>query len=118
MPKESKNDHSKLAVAVILIIIGVLWTLKEIGLNIHFEQLLAPFTWLFSRLGRIIFSWPMVLLVIGLIMVSSKKSGGWILVALGGFFLVPKILALPPFSFSLIFPLAVLFTGILLITRK
>lgn len=118
MPKESKNKHSKSAVAVILIVIGVLWTLKEIGLNIQFEQLFAPFTWLFSRLGRIIFSWPMILLVIGLIMVSSKDSGGWLLVALGGFFLIPKLLDIPPFSFSLIFPLAVLFTGILIITRK
>lgn len=118
MPKESKNDNSKLAIAVILIVIGVLWTLKEVGVNLHFEQLFAPFTWVFSRIGRIIFSWPMVLIVIGLILVSGKHTGGWILVALGGFFIIPRIFAMQPFSFALLFPLAVLLTGVLLITRK
>jgi hypothetical protein len=118
MPKESKQDNSKLLIAVILITIGALWTLKELGLNIHFEQIFAPFTWLFSRLGKIIFSWPMILLVIGLVLVSGKHRGGWILVGLGGFFLLPRIFALPSFSFALIFPLAVLFTGVLMIARK
>ena len=118
MPKEKKQDHSNVAIAVILISVGVLWTLKELGVHINFEQLLAPFTWIFSKIGRIIFSWPMILLIIGLILVSGKNTGGWILVALGGFFLIPRIFALPGFSFTLIFPLAVLFTGLLLIVRK
>ncbi len=118
MSKESKSDNSKLAIAVILIVIGVLWTLKEVGVNFHFEQIFAPFTWVFSRLGRIIFSWPMVLLIIGLLLVSGKHSWGWVLVALGGFFIIPRVFALQPFSFALVFPLVVLLTGVLLITRK
>jgi hypothetical protein len=118
MPKEQKQDNSKVVIAFILIAIGALWTLKELGIHFNFEQLLAPFTWIFSKIGRIIFSWPMILLVIGLILVSGKNTGGWILVGLGGFFLIPRIFALPGFSFSLIFPLAVLFTGLLLIMRK
>ncbi len=118
MPKESKQDNSKLVIAVILIAIGTLWTLKELGLNIHFEQIFAPFTWLFSRLGRIIFSWPMILLISGLVLVSGRHSGGWILAGLGGFFLLPRIFDLPSFSFALIFPLAVLLAGVLMITRK
>ncbi|MFZ5429615.1 MAG: LiaF transmembrane domain-containing protein [Bacteroidota bacterium] len=115
---KAEQDNSKVIIAVILIIIGGLWTLRELGLNIDFDQLLSPFTWLFSRLGRIIFSWPMILMVIGLILVSGRNSGGWILVALGGFFLLPRIFAWQPFSFALIFPLAVLFTGVLIIMRK
>ena len=118
MPKELKNDNSKLVIAVILIVIGVLWTLKEVGINLHFEQIFAPFSWVFSRLGRIIFSWPMVLLVIGLILVVGKHSWGWILVVLGSFFIIPRMFALQPFSFSLVFPLVVIITGALLITRK
>jgi len=118
MPKESKQDNSKLLIAVILIAIGALWTLKELGLNIHFEQIFAPFSWLFSRLGKIIFSWPMLLLVIGLVLVSGKHTGGWILAGLGGFFLLPRIFDFPSFSFTLIFPLAVLLAGVLMITRK
>lgn len=118
MPGKAKRDQSRLFIAVILIVVGGLWTLKELGINLPLEQIFAPFTWIFSRLGRIIFSWPMVLLVIGLILVSGNHRAGWILVALGGFFLLPKIFAWQPFPFGLVFPLAVLFTGVLIITRK
>lgn len=115
---EAKRENSRVLIAIILIIIGGLWTLKELGFHVQVDRLLEPFTWLVSKLGRVIFSWQMILIVTGLILVSGKHRGGWILVGLGAFFLLPRIFAWEPFSFSLLFPLAVLFTGALIILRR
>lgn len=118
MPGVNKKSNSRFIIGIILVVVGALWSLSELGVNIPFDKILAPFEWIFSKLGRIIFSWPMVLIIAGLLLVSGKNSGGWILVALGGFFLIPRIFAIPQFSFALLFPLAVLLIGIFLITRK
>lgn len=119
MEKKAKKDNSGLVIAIILILVGAFWILKEVGVNINLAVLFEPFTWMFNKLGRIIFSWPMILLVIGLILVASKKTVGWILVGLGAFFLLPLIFPKVAFLTSgLFFPLALVAIGVYIIIRK
>ncbi|MBP7505146.1 MAG: hypothetical protein KA780_06840 [Prolixibacteraceae bacterium] len=120
LPSESQHgdDRSKLVLAIILIAIGTLWLLQQIGVHFHIDQLFQPFFTVFKHLGRILFSWPMVLVIIGLVMVAGKRTGGWVLVVLGGVFLIPKIFHIPDFSFSLIFPLFLIVAGAALVLRK
>ncbi len=116
--EKTGDDHSKLVLAVILIAVGVVWLLRQLGVHFHIDQMFQPFVWVFNHLGRILFSWPMVLVIIGLVMLAGKRSGGWILVVLGGIFLIPRIFDIPGFSFSLIFPLFLIVAGAALVLRK
>lgn len=79
--KEEWNPKSKLILAVILIGAGVL-------LLAHNFHLLS------YGLYDAIFSWPMLLIVIGIISISKQpnKTFGLILIAVGGFFLMPKLI--------------------------
>ncbi|MCL1821486.1 MAG: hypothetical protein FWG22_01545 [Prolixibacteraceae bacterium] len=119
MGTKVKKDSSSLVIAVILIIVGSFWILKEVGVNINFFVLFEPFTRMFNKLGRIIFSWPMVLLIVGLILVANRKTVGWILAGLGGFFLLPLIFPKITFLTSgLFFPLAIIAVGVYIIVRR
>lgn len=118
MATEKKNDGSTLFFAIVMIVLGSIWALNELGFHLQLEQLFAPFKWVYSKVGRIIFSWPMLMMVAGLILVSGKRSGGWVLVALGVVFLIPKVFVIPGFPASLFFPMALLFTGVYLIIRR
>lgn len=117
MSKEVKKDNSGMILAVFLILTGTFWALSELGFQFNLEKIFAPFTWLFTRLGRIIFSWPMIVLIAGLVMVSGKRKSGWVLVATGGVFLMQKVFAFQVFSFTMIFPLALVFAGIYLLGK-
>ena len=83
MRKESSNT-SKGILAIILIAIGMLWLLSQIGVHfnfpkIHFEHIFYPIHSLFKNFGHIIFSWPSLLIIIGLILMAEKpKVGGCI----------------------------------------
>ncbi len=118
---ESKNtteDRSKLLLAVLLIFFGLLWLLKILGVHLHMENLFHPLQLIFSRLGRVIFSWPMILVLVGLILLAGKRSGGWILIVLGGIFLLPRIFHIPGFSLSVIAPLILIIAGAALIIKR
>lgn len=117
MRNESKKDNSGIILAVFLILTGTFWTLSELGVEFNLQKIFAPFTWLFTRMGRVIFSWPMIVLIAGLVLVSGKRQIGWVLVAIGGVFLIQKIFMLQVFSFSMIFPLALVFTGIYMLRK-
>lgn len=118
MDKNSSDERSKVVLAVILIAIGVIWLLRQLGIHLQLEGFFRPFFSVFSYLGRILFSWPMILVVVGLVMLAGKRPGGWIILVLGGIFLIPKIFMIPGFSFSLIFPLFLIVAGAALVFRK
>ncbi len=112
------DNRSRVVLAVILITVGGLWLLRLIGLQLNLQDLFHPFFVVFRYLGKIVFSWPMILVIAGLVLVAGQRAGGWILVVVGGVFLIPKIFHLPDFSFSLIFPLALVIAGISMVVRR
>lgn len=105
--REDWNPKSKLILAVILIGAGIL-------LLAHNFNLLS------FNVYDAIFSIPMLLVVIGLVQISKhpNKTFGLILIAIGGFFLLPKFVPGLHFNFGQLFwPAIFLGIGILILFR-
>ncbi|NQU87082.1 MAG: hypothetical protein HQ541_15100 [Mariniphaga sp.] len=122
MSNESKNN-SKGLLAFILIFIGSLWLLKQLGIyinfpNFHFHDFFHPFRNAFHNFWHLIFSWQTILIIVGLILLAGKRStGGLILIIIGGLFLLPQIFILPGITAVLIFPIVLIGIGVALIAR-
>jgi len=118
MESVKKDNQSKMVLAVILIAVGIIWFISMINIRFHLEEVFWPFFRLFGHIGKIIFSWPMILIMVGLVLVAGQRSGGWILVIAGGIFLLPRIVGIPHFPVSVIFPLILILAGGALIMKR
>lgn len=110
-PNTNKYSNSrqmrKYVLAVIVIFAGFLLLLSNSGF--------LPFP-----LEHIFFSWPMLLICIGIISLfgSESRMPGYILLIIGGFFLLPKIF-LVTFNMTHVFwPLVLIAIGVLLLTKR
>ena len=123
MENKPESNNSKVVLAWILIGIGVLWILRKIGLYIelpHFylQNFFFPFKQAFQGLFHFIFSWQIVLIVVGLILMAGKRSAGIVLIVIGGIFMLPKIFFLPGLTFSMFFPVLLVGIGVAIIVRR
>lgn len=103
---ENKIINTRLIVGAVFVAVGILLFLSiNEMINYNFKH--------------IFFSFPFFLLVIGiLILVNSRnRTFGFILVAVGGFFLVPRIFPGIEWEGSLIFPLLIIALGIAIIVK-
>ena len=103
---ESKSSKGRAIFGVVLLIIGL-------GLIANQFDLIP------DNLRNIIFSWQALLILIGVIMVSGKESRftGYILMGIGGFFLIPEINIVPYEFRKLFWPVVFVIFGLLLIFR-
>jgi hypothetical protein len=122
MESEQKKDNSRVTLAIVLIVLGIAWLLHKtapaldfIGLQV--KQLFIPFKHLFFNWGSFLFSWQMVLIIVGLVLLAGKRSFGIVLIVLGGLFLVPKIFVFPHIALSFILPVILIGAGVALITK-
>ena len=102
-PKQGNSSH-RVILGMIAVFIGVVLIAANFGY--------IPYHW-----KNIFFSWEMILIVIGIVMIAKQdgKPAGYILLGVGGFFLIPDIFY---FSFDfvdLFWPLVIIFAGIALI---
>jgi len=69
------------------------------------------------RLRDFLFTWQALLILIGLVMLSSKenKSTGIILIAVGSFFLFPRVIHVPDYWRSLFWPAMLILLGVVVI---
>lgn len=116
------NDNSKKVLAIFLIIFGFLWIIKQSGIFIGFpylpiHHLFAPVSKIFSGLSHLLFSWPMVLIFVGLVLMAGKRAGGVVLLIIGGIFILPKIFAFSGAVFMLFLPLILIGVGIAIVAR-
>ena len=118
MEKENSANSSKLTLAVILIVVGIIWLFGLLNIHLHLGELFRPLWAVFGKIGHLVFSWPMILILIGLILLAGNRSSGWILIILGGIFMLPRIFLIPHFPVSIIFPLALILVGGALIIRR
>lgn len=100
-----RNTQAHLILGVVLILLGiaVITDLLHIG------------NWNFRH---IIFSWQMLLIGLGVIFISGRESKptGYILIAVGGFFLIPEVFHdLPNYWRSLFWPVMLILLGFLII---
>ena len=106
---DDRNDNmnTKAVIGVILIIAGLLLVLKNMNFLSHY-------------LTRIIFSWPMLLIVIGLVLLRKPKdrTAGWIVFGVGCFFLLPYLFGEYIDIYKLFWPAVFIIIGIVLITSR
>ena len=122
MEKEVKQDNSRKVLAFVLIGIGVLWILRKIGFYFdfpawHWNNLFFPFQPVFHGLENFLFSWQVIFIIIGLILMAGRRRSGVVFIAIGGIFLIPKILFFPHITFSIIFPVILIGLGVALVAR-
>jgi hypothetical protein len=123
MESKPQNNNSKVVLAWVLIGIGIIWLLRKIGLyfdfpHFYFHNIFFPFKNIFHDVTHFLFSWQMVLILVGLILLAGRRSTGIVLIVIGGIFLLPKFLILPGLTFSMFFPVLLAGLGVALIARK
>jgi hypothetical protein len=122
MEKVPQKSNSAETIALVLIGIGLLLIVKEMGglyffpdINLH--GIFSPIRNAIHNVGGFIFSWPMILIVIGLLLMSGNRKGGLVLLIIGAIFILPKIIVLSVGAMFVLFPLVLIALGIALVTR-
>ncbi len=105
-PHHSCSATSKVAIGVVLVLLGFMLVIRNTGLMPdYFED--------------IIFSWQMLLIAIGFAMSLStgNKTPGLIVMAVGGFFILPEIFDIPFRTYRLFWPAVFIIVGIIILTN-
>lgn len=122
MEIKQKEDRSRTFLAAILIFVGVVWMISELGIYFRFHEylmnLFQPFRDAFRGLFRILFSWQMILIFVGLILMAGKRSSGVVLIIIGTIFIIPKVFIWPALNTALFFPILLVAIGISLIVKR
>ncbi len=110
--RQNRHDHphiknNRAIVGIVLVIVGVFLVMRNTGL--------FPET-----LEHVIFSWPMLLVAIGLVMTlnGGEKTAGVIVMAVGGFFLIPRIFSETFHNDNMFWPSIFIIIGIIFIFTK
>ena len=122
MERVPQRSNSRETLALVLIGIGLLLIFKRTGVFHHFpffhlDTIFAPIRNLFHNLGHFIFSWPMVLIVVGLVLMAGKRSGGLVLLIIGAIFILPKVFFFSVGTIFILFPILLIGLGIALVAR-
>jgi predicted membrane protein len=110
--RQLKRDHHHLTsnrpiIGVILVFVGLFLVLRNTGVFPSF-------------IDHVIFSWPMLLVAIGLVMTlgASEKTTGVIVMAVGGFFLIPLIFRETFHAYNMFWPSIFIIIGVVFIATK
>ncbi|WP_297097803.1 hypothetical protein [uncultured Draconibacterium sp.] len=124
VPQErtQKKENSKEVLALVLIGIGLVWILKQTGFFfdfpfLNFHAIFSPIRSAFHGVGHFVFSWPVILIIIGAVLMAGKRSGGLVLLIIGGLFLLPKLIFFSGATIVFLFPVILIALGIGLIAR-
>ena len=98
-----RSPQKTMLMGLLIVLFGVLYMMHNIGL-------VNPTLW------RVIFSWPMLLVAIGLVNIADRKPAfGLLMIAIGGAFLLNRYYDLPFNLFSFFWPVIIIIIGIVLI---
>jgi len=107
-----RHEHHHLTnnrpiIGVILVLAGLFLVLRNTGFFPDF-------------IDHVIFSWPMLLVAIGLVMTlgASEKTSGVIVMAVGGFFLIPMIFRETFHAYNMFWPSIFIIIGVIFIATK
>ena len=121
MQEKTQTDNSKKILAIFLIAFGFLWLLKQTGVFHHypfyyFDQAFHSFRNAFHGMMHLVFSWPMILILVGLVLMAGKRKAGFVLVIIGGIFLLPKLF-FPGLTIAIVLPLILIGIGVAIVAR-
>lgn len=110
MPQRHEHHHltnNRAIIGLILVLVGLFLVLRNTGFFPDF-------------IDHVVFSWPMLLVAIGLIMTlgSTEKTAGIIVMAVGGFFLIPMIFRETFHAYNMFWPSIFIIIGIIFIVSK
>ncbi len=103
-PVRQGLKRKSLVFGLIVLGLGLAWLMRNFGL-------------MSENVWDVIFSWQMLLIAIGVINISndSSRGVGWVLIAIGGFFLISDLYDLP-YNFRQVFwPALLILIGLVLI---
>lgn len=100
-------SNNRVLIGVILVLAGLFLVIRNTGFFPDF-------------IDNVIFSWQMLLVVIGLVMTigASEKTGGIIVMAVGGFFMIPLLFRETFHVYNMFWPAVFIIVGIVFITTK
>lgn len=107
--KFGASGRAHLLLGIVLMLLGVFLI----------ADMVNPFEWGW-RLRDYLFTWQALLIFLGVIFISGRegKPAGFILIAVGTFFLLPKMIELPYYWKSLFWPTILIIIGLLVIFGK
>jgi len=110
-PKRDSDTSNRFIIGILLVIAGFILILEKTTV------LPAP---LDHFIEDIIFSWQMLLIVIGVITLagSGNKTPGIVLIAVGGFFLIPELFSDYFRSFNFFWPALFIVIGVVLLINS
>lgn len=108
--KRGQHHHvtsNRAIIGVILVLVGLFLVMRNTGIFPGYIE-------------HIIFSWPMLLVAVGLVMTlgSSEKTAGIIVMAVGGFFLIPTIFRETFQAYNMFWPSIFIIVGVIFIVTK
>lgn len=105
-PRHSHSATSKIAVGVVLILLGFVLVIRNTGFLPHYFE-------------SILFSWQMLLIAIGFVMTlgSGNKTPGLIVMAVGGFFILPELFNAPFRTYRLFWPAVLIIIGVIVLSN-
>ncbi len=123
MSNEQHKINSRTVFAFVLIGVGVFWVLRQLGVYYEFPQFILenvfyPIRQIFYRFSHFIFSWPMILIIIGGVLLAGKRSIGLVFIIVGGIFILPKLFFIPGITISLLLPVLLIGIGVAMVARK
>lgn len=107
----SRGDHqlpgNRVIIGVILVLAGLFLVIRNTGIFPDF-------------IDNVIFSWPMLLVTIGVVMTlsASEKTAGIIVMAVGGFFMIPLIFRETFHMYNMFWPSIFIIVGVIFIASK
>jgi predicted membrane protein len=111
-PRYRREHHhitnNRVIIGVILVLAGLFLVIRNTGFFPEF-------------IDHVIFSWPMLLVTIGLVMTlgASEKTAGIIVMAVGGFFMIPLLFRETFHMYNMFWPSIFIIIGVIfIITRR
>jgi len=105
-PHHNYSGTSKIGIGLVLILVGFILVIRNTG-------------FLPDYLENIVFSWQALLIAIGFIMTigTGNKGPGLIVMAVGGFFILPEVFDIPFRTYRLFWPAIFIIVGIIIVTN-
>jgi|LZCG01.1.fsa_nt_gb predicted membrane protein len=103
---KSSAEIKKLVTGLLVVAAGFLFLLNRL-------DVLSP------QVADALFSWQMVLIAIGVIILAGQPGniGGWVLIAIGGFFLITDLYVIPTTFSDIFWPSLIIIIGLFIIFK-